>query len=81
VKNKKFTSEEQKHIHFLYLRGGFDFLKLKPFDKAIMTLLKWKLKMKKELIPDDRGMLDSYDKPVDFTMNKNIDVLITYVNS
>lgn len=81
VKNKNFTSEEQKHIQFFYLRGGFDYSKLKPFDKVLMTLLKWKIKRKKELTPDERGMLASYDKPVDFTRKKNIDEIITYVNS
>jgi menaquinone-dependent protoporphyrinogen IX oxidase len=83
VRDKNFTSEEQKHIQFFYLRGGFDYSKLKPFDKVLMILLKWKMKIKrkKELTPDERGMLASYDKPVDFTREKNIDEIITYVNS
>ena len=81
VRDKNFTSEEQKYIQFFYLRGGFDYSKLKPFDKVLMTLLKWKLKMKTNLTPDDRGMLGSYDRPVDFTRKKNIDEIITYVNS
>lgn len=83
VKNKNFTSEEQKHIRFFYLRGGFDYSKLKSFDKVLMTLLKWKLKMKKksELTPDERGMLASYDKSVDFTRRKDINEIIAYVTS
>ncbi|MDR3584599.1 MAG: flavodoxin domain-containing protein [Desulfosporosinus sp.] len=79
VKNKNFTSEEQKHIQFFYLRGGFDYTKLKPMDKVLMTLLKWKIKRKKNLTPDERGMLASYDQPVDFTKRKNLDELIAYV--
>ena len=81
VRNKNFTAGQQKYIRFFYLRGGFNYGKLKPFDKVLMTLLKWKLKMKKELKPDERGMLASYDKPVDFTKKKNIDKIITYINS
>lgn len=83
VKDKNFTFEEQKHIQFFYLRGGFDYSKLIPFDKVLMILLKWKIKMKrkKKLTPDERGMLASYDKPVDFTRKKNIEEIITYVNS
>ena len=47
VKNKNFTSEQQKYIQFFYLRGGFDYSKLKPFDKVLMTLLKWKTEKEK----------------------------------
>lgn len=81
VENKNFTSEQQKQIRFFYLRGGFDYSKLGHLDRVLMTLLKWKLKRKKQLTPDERGMLASYDKPVDFTRKKNIDELLAYVTS
>ena len=81
VRDKNFSYEQQKHIRFFYLRGGFDYSKLKPFDKVLMTLLKWKMKSKKELTPDERGMLTAYDKPADFTRKKNIDEIISYVTS
>ena len=85
VKNNNFTKEQQNHIEFFYLRGGFNFNKLPPFDKVLMTLLKWKIKikklLKKELIPDEIGMLASFDKPVDFTIKKNIDEIVNYINS
>lgn len=80
VRNKNFTTEQQKQIQFFYLRGGFDYSKLKPFDKVLMTLMKWMLKRKKELTPDERGMLAAYDKPVYFIMKENIDEIISYVN-
>jgi len=85
VRNKNFTSMEQEHIQFFYLRGGFDYSKLKPIYKVLMTLLKWhikwKIKRKIELTHDEKGMLETYDKPADFTRKKNIDEIITYVNS
>ena len=81
VRNKNFTYEQQNHIRFFYLRGGFDYSKLKPFDKVLMTLLKWKMIRKKELTPDERGMLAAYDKPADFTRKKNIDEIVSYVTS
>lgn len=81
VRNKNFTAQQLKYIKFFYLRGGFDYSKLNLFDKFLMTLLKLKLKMKKELTPDERGMLASYNKPVDFASKKNIDEIIAYVNS
>ncbi|MDF2884179.1 MAG: hypothetical protein K0R54_4746 [Clostridiaceae bacterium] len=83
VKNKNFTPEQQKYIKFFYLRGGFNYSKLNPFDKFLMTLLKWKMKSKKkeELTSDEIGMLAIYDKPVDYTMRKNIDSIIDYLKN
>lgn len=81
VKNKNFTAEQLQRLRFFYLRGGFDYSKLKPVDKALMTLMKWKLKRKKELRADERGMLAAYDQPADFTRKKNIDELIAYVRT
>lgn len=37
--------------------------------------------MKKELTPDEKGMLSIYDRPTDFTNKKNIEEIITYVTS
>ncbi|GAA0750851.1 hypothetical protein SDC9_53350 [bioreactor metagenome] len=79
VKNKNFTEEQQKYIRFFYLRGGFNYSNLNIFDKALMMLLKIKIKMKKELTSDEKGMLACYDRPVDFTRRKNIDEIINYV--
>jgi menaquinone-dependent protoporphyrinogen IX oxidase len=81
VRNRNFSVEQQQRIRFFYLRGGFDYDKLKPVDKVLMTLMKWKLKGKKELVADERGMLAAYDHPADFTRKKNIDELIAYVRS
>ena len=83
VRNHNFTIEEQKYLRLFYLRGGFDYNKLSFFYKVIMTFLKWKLKMKskQKLTPDEKGMLASYDKPVDFTRRENMEKIIAYVNS
>lgn len=81
VRNKNFTPEQQKYIRFFYLRGGFDYSKLKSVDKVLMTLLKWKLKRKKDLSSNERDMLAAYDKPINFTRKDNIDEIIAYVNS
>lgn len=83
VRAANFTPEQQKYIRFFYLRGGFDYTHLKLIDKILMNLLKLKLKYKnkEKLIPDERGMLAAYDKPIDFTRKKNIEKLIEYVRS
>ncbi|HEX2927491.1 MAG TPA: flavodoxin domain-containing protein [Ruminiclostridium sp.] len=83
VRTANFTPEQKKYIRFFYLRGGFDYTRLKPIDKILMNLLKLKIKSKsrEKLIPDERGMLAAYDKPIDFTRKKNIEELIAYVRS
>lgn len=83
VVNKNFTEEQQKYIKFFYLRGGFNYSKLNPFDKFLMAILKWKIKSKKkeELTSDEIGMLAIYDKPVDYTMRKNITKIIDYIKN
>lgn len=83
ITNRNFTPDQLKYIKFFYLRGGFNYSILKPFDKFLMTLLKWKMKSKnkKDLTADEIGMLAIYDKPVDFTRKDNIDKIINYVGS
>ncbi len=83
VKNSNFTSEQQKKIQFFYLRGGFDYSKLKFMDKILITLLDMKIKHKvkkgRELSSDEKGMLVAHEKPTDFTKRKYIDGIISYV--
>ncbi|MFN7250240.1 MAG: flavodoxin domain-containing protein [Anaerobacillus sp.] len=83
IKNKNLPGEMQKSIKYFYLRGGFEYRRLKSLDKLLMTLLKWKISAKKilrmKLIPDERGMLAAYDVPLDFTRRKNIRALVNYV--
>ncbi len=79
IRDKNFSQAQQEKIGFFYLRGGFDFHRLKPVDKALMTLLKWKLRMKKNPTADERGMLAAYEQPADFTRRKNIAALISYL--
>lgn len=85
VVTNNFNSDQQKCIKFFYLRGGFNYNKLSTSDKVLMTLLNWKIKIKKkqkkDLTPDEIGMLAAFDKPADFTRKKNINEIVIYVNS
>ncbi len=81
VLSANFTPAQLKQIRFFYLQGGFDYNKLTPFYKAIMSLMKLSLKKKKNPSPDDLGMLDAFDHPIDFTDEKKITELISYVKS
>jgi menaquinone-dependent protoporphyrinogen IX oxidase len=85
VRDKNLPGELQKQIKFFYLRGGFNYELLRRGDKFLMTLLKWMLKTKKflgrKLTADERGMLEAYNTPLDFTRRKNIRALVHYVKA
>lgn len=81
VKDSNFSVEEQKQIRFYYFRGGFDFNKLNFTNKILMTLMKWKIKLKRHKTPDEKGMLAAFSKPMDFTKKKNIKELLEYAHS
>jgi len=81
VVSKNFSDIEQKKISFFYLRGGFDYSKLDFKHRIIMSLLKKYLKRKKALTEDEKGMLDAYNTPVDYTEKSNIRDIIEKVRS
>ena len=81
VRDKNFSLEEQKNIEFFYFQGGFDYDKLTLFDKFIMTLMKWSLKIKQRRTPDEEGMLAAYETPVDFTKKSNVERLTAFVKA
>jgi flavodoxin len=63
IAGKNFSAEEQKSFRLFYLHGGFNFSKLNRANKVLMTLFKWKLSLKKNKTPEEKGMLASYAKP------------------
>lgn len=79
IKKANFEEEQIDKLTFFYLRGGFDYSKLSPVFKIIMTLFKIKLKSDAKSNPDAKGMLASYEKPMDFTRKSNIEPLINHI--
>jgi len=78
-----FKTKKEKEIHLFYLRGGFDYSKLNFWNKMLMTLLKIKIKSKNEnkRTGDEKGMLASYEKPLNATKHENIYEITKYVVS
>lgn len=76
VFSQNFTPQQQASIDFYYLRGGFDYMALPPFDRLLMYLLKkkisWKKARGKKLDPDEAGMLTLYNRVADFTSQEHI---------
>jgi menaquinone-dependent protoporphyrinogen IX oxidase len=81
VKKHNFTEQEMARYPFFYLRGGFDFKKLDPFNKMLMALMKWVLTTKKTRTEDEEGMLAAYDHPADFTRKEHIAKLVDFCKS
>jgi menaquinone-dependent protoporphyrinogen IX oxidase len=83
VVEANFGPEERSKIKFFAMRGAFNYGKLNLVDKTLMFLLKLKLKSKKpeDLNDDNRGLLESYEKPADFTDKASIIPLVKYALS
>lgn len=76
-----FAPGERQRITLFYLRGGFDFTRLDAINKLLMTLLKWKIMMKRTRTPDETGMLTAFEKPMDFTKKEYLDELLAFARS
>lgn len=81
VFEKNFDEKERYRIRFHYFRGGFDYDRLKFMDRILMRLMKFNLNRKKQLTPDEKGMLAAYDHPVDFTRKENLSGIVDYMKS
>ena len=79
VRNRNLTKEQQETVDFFLLRGGFDKSKLTPMDRVLMQIMKISLQRKKVLTPDESGLLNAYDTPVDFTSEKNIEPILAKI--
>ena len=65
---KNFSKEMHNNINFFHLRGGIDYKRLGIIHKAMMGMLKTSIARKNpnELSDEDRELLDTYGKKVDF---------------
>lgn len=66
-------------VKFFYLRGGFDYNRLNPIMKFLMKLRKLQLQMIKNPDSDAKGMIASYEHPLDFTNIKYIKPILESV--
>ncbi len=83
LKKHNLKGEMYEKIPLFYMRGGFIYNKLPLSDKILMTLLKWSILSKKRqnkpLSSDEKGMLESFYKPQDFTDMDFARPLIEYI--
>lgn len=81
IKNFNLKGALKNNVTLFYLRGGFDFEKLKFFDKTAMKLLRNRLVNKnRALTEEERFLLSCYEKSHDWTDKKNLDKILNYIN-
>ena len=79
--SKALTPDMLEKIKIFHLRGAMDYSKLGPVHKAMMAML-YKMMKKKDtnsFRSEDKEMLDSYGKNVDFTDRDTIKPIIHYI--
>ena len=79
--NKVFTAQMQERIRVFHLRGAIDYAKLSPVHKAMMAMLH-RMTLKKgsdSLRDEDKQLLATYGKAVDFTDKATISPIVRYV--
>ncbi|AGB40989.1 flavodoxin [Halobacteroides halobius DSM 5150] len=83
VLNNNFTAKMKEKIDFFMLRGAFNRKRLNLIDRFLMWILKLKLKSKdpKELKSDEKGILDCYDTPMDWTNKEAIIPIVESINN
>lgn len=81
ILNKNFTQELLSETKVFHLRGGIDYKKLGLVNKGMMAMLKNMLlkKDKSELSDEDKALLDTYGKKVDFTDRIAIEPIVAFV--
>ena len=82
VLSNNFNDNMKEKIDFFYLRGAFNYKKLGFIDKMMMNALRIKINIRKkeELDEDSKGLLECFDKPVDWTDERDIDPIIECIS-
>ncbi|MDO5039116.1 flavodoxin domain-containing protein [Clostridium sp.] len=81
IKDFNLKDALKNNVTLFYLRGGFDFEKLKFFDKTAMKLLRNRLVNKnRALTEEERFLLSCYEKSHDWTNKKSLDKILDYIN-
>lgn len=80
---KALSPEMLEKIQVFHLRGGIDYAKLGLVHKSMMAML-YNMTKKKDystLRSEDKEMLDTYGKAVDFTNREAIQPILGYISS
>lgn len=74
-------AEQRNDISLFYLRGGFDYSRLSPMNKFLMTIFKTMLKKSKRPENDRNDFIEKFKVPQNFTNKTNIEPILQTVRS
>ncbi len=82
--SRALSEEILNRLRLFHLRGDMDYSRLSFTHRSMMAMLR-KMLLKKEgdgsLSPEDRMLLDTYGKSLDFTDEKTIQPLVDFIQS
>lgn len=79
VWEQNLSPEQLERTTRFYLRGGFDFARLRGLDRFVMSIMRAVLTRKKNPSEDDKGMLAMYEHPTTELSRENIAPLVNHV--
>lgn len=81
IKKNNFT-EEMMGVDCFYLRGAFNYSKMKVPDKILMNMLKGMLNKKNGQLENwEKALLENYDKACDWKAIENIEPIIKCIEN
>lgn len=82
ILNRNFSPEQREKLKVFHLRGAMDYGRLGPVHRGMMAMMKKMTidsKAPEERTDEDRLMLETYGKSVDFIEEASIAPLVEYV--
>lgn len=81
VIKRNFTDEMRDEVQFFFLRGGYNYADMKPLDRLLMFILKKTIEKKppEKRDDDEKGILATYGKKVNFTEREKIASIVEVI--
>ncbi len=76
---EKALPENRRDTPLFFLRGGLDYSRLSPLHRLMMWALRQAILKKKDLTEEDRQILNTYGKTLDFTRREALQPILDFL--
>lgn len=76
---EKALPENRRDTPLFFLRGGLDYSRLSPLHRLMMWALRQAILKKKDLTEEDRQVLHTYGKTLDFTRRETLQPILDFL--